>query len=55
MLVKVYIAPCGFVAHWFSHSGANSYEPIKVIFNAQAVTRTPDCQWLTQPKERLEA
>jgi len=28
VLVEVYIAPCGLVAHWFSHGGVNSYEPV---------------------------
>jgi len=34
-VVRGYIAPCGFVAHWFSHSGVNSYEPINVEFRRQ--------------------
>lgn len=29
VLIKVYVAPCGLVAHWFSHSGLNSFEPVK--------------------------
>jgi hypothetical protein len=32
VLVEVYVAACGFVAHWFSHSGMHSYEPIEVKF-----------------------
>ena len=33
VLVEVFIGPCGFVAHWFSHSGVNKYELINVVFN----------------------
>lgn len=33
VLVELYIAPAGFVAHWFSHSGKHSYESVDARFN----------------------
>lgn len=32
VLVEVYIALGGFVAHWFSHHGVHSYETLKVRY-----------------------
>lgn len=37
VLVEVYIAPCGFVAHWFSHGGIHSYEPFTPVFNPKDI------------------
>jgi len=29
VLIELYVAPCGLVAHWLSHSGAHEFEPVQ--------------------------
>lgn len=42
VLVEVYLAPCGFVAHWFTSDGTHLFEPITPIFKRQTGNITAD-------------